>query len=235
MIAISKTVLAPLSLSQVSTICKKSLLMLALTLCLFGVHGLSTEALAQNQTHGIANSDFAYAALCNEGCFDVQVSRVGSGQNIQTFLVYNYSRYDPSFGTYLYMFGSGVIPNADFKAPGVKITQHVLDTDTTNNSNFETFSYYQDPNTGQYVTLPNNRGRIFFEFEKNGQSSTTGNGSSVTKLYAGTPFAVTIRQTGLSDSTTARFKGSLLGMAFESEGGGSIGTYHQVTLIIERQ
>jgi hypothetical protein len=57
----------------------------------------------------------------------------------------------------------------------------------------------------------------------------------VTKLYEGTPFTVTIRQTGLTDSATARFKGSLLGMAFESEGGAFIGTYHQVTIIIERQ
>lgn len=235
MLTTSKIAHTPPSLSQVSIITKKSLLMLALTLCLFGAHGSFTKALAQNQTHGIANSDFATAAACTEGCFQVQVSRVGSGQNIETFLMYSYLRYDPALGSYINMFGSGKIPNVDFKAPGVKITQHVLDTDTTNNSNFEALSYYQDPNTGQYILLPNTRGRIYFEFEKNNQYTTTGNGSYVTKLNQGTPFAVTIRQTGLSDSATARFKGSLLGMAFESEGGGSIGTYHQVTIIVERQ
>jgi hypothetical protein len=235
MLVTSKFVRAPLFLSEASIITKKSLLMLALTLCLFGIHGSFTTALAQNQTHGIANSDFATAASCNEGCFSVQVSRVGSGQNIETFLMYNYSRYDPSLGSYVNVFGSGKIPNGDFKAPGVKITQHVLDTDTTNNSNFEALSYYQDPNTGEYILLPNNRGRIYFEFEKNDQYTITGNGSSVTKLYEGSPFAVTIRQTGLSESATARFKGSLLGMAFESEGGGFIGTYHQVNIIVERQ
>ena len=159
------------------------------------------------------------------------LSRIGSGQNVQTLLVYNYSRYDSLLGVYLNEFGLGMIPNEDFKAPGIKITKHVLDTDTTNNPNIEATTSSFDPNTGESIVLPTNRGRINFEFENNRQFSVSQNGSSVTKTAG---FAITIRTHGSSESATAGFKGSFFGTAIESRSGASIGTNHQTTLILER-
>jgi hypothetical protein len=208
--------------------------MLSLALCLFGVHGSFNQSVAQRTIHAVANSDFVSAQGCSVGCLFLQVTRVGSGQDVQTMLMYNYSSFNDSLGTYVTEFGSGIIPNEDFRAPGITITQHVLDTDTTNNPDIEVITFYNDPNTGEFIVLTPNRGRINFEWVKNGQYSNTANGSSVTKINEGTPFAMTTRQIGLSESATGKFKGSLLGTTFDDQGGGSIGTYHQVTLIVER-
>ena len=159
------------------------------------------------------------------------LSRIGSGQNVQTLLVYNYSRFDSVLGVFINEFGLGKIPNKDFKAPGNNITHHVLDTDTTNNLNIQATTSSFNPNTGESVVLPTNRGRINFEFENNRQFSISQNGSNVTKTAG---FAITIRTHGSSESATAGFKGSFFGTAIESRSGASIGTNHQTTMILER-
>ena len=159
------------------------------------------------------------------------LSRIGSGQNVQTLLVYNYSRYDSLLGVYLNEFGLGMISNEDFKAPGIKITKHVLDTDTTNNLNLVATTSSFNPNTGETILFPTNRGRINFEFENNRQFLLSQNGSTVTRLAA---LATTIRTHGSSESVSAGFKGSFFGTAIETGSGGSIGTNHQTTIILER-
>jgi len=157
--------------------------------------------------------------------FDFNASVNTSGNTTTTFLAYDTQTCNADFSVCSGVFGSGNIPNADFKVSGANAT---LNTNTATNPNFTVINFVSD-STG-FNTTPGVGGILNVSWQMNHQTATFFKGTST---FTGGGFSHTNIGENSFDSATAT--GTFLGMPLPTQQSSAIGSSKSTDTVINRQ
>jgi hypothetical protein len=185
---------------------------------------------AQTLSDGAVGALYGRDASHTVTAYVTQTRSTTTGQT-ETWLFFEidepYSGYP--WGTTNVLFGSGLIPNADVLTDG--LGKLVLDTDTSSNSAFTTYSCPNPPNpVPPFCTPVANLGRVLMTLSHDNATPVSHTTGQWTSDFGN----IHVTQTGTGTFGSATGEGSVVGFAFPAGATGTIGQNQQVSVVIQQ-
>jgi hypothetical protein len=185
---------------------------------------------AQTLSDGTAGALYGRDAARAVTAYVTQGRSAATGET-ETFLFFEIDEPYSGFpwGTTNVLFGSGPIPNADLQGDG--LGKLVLDTDTSSSPGFTTYACPNPPNPEPPYCVPvENAGRVQMTLSHSSATPVFHESGQWTWDFGN----VQLVQNGTGELGSATGTGSVAGFAFPAGATGSIGTSHQVVVVIQQ-